>query len=455
MKTIDFFKDSWEKVKKDVKKDFSNEIFYSKYFLNTFLIKNEGKKFTIATPNSFTKEVIEKDYQLILEERFSTEINASCELIFITEDEKDLKVKTEEKKVVDKKPVEKKKNNLLEKLSFNNLIIGNFNQNAYKAINSLIEFENSPWNVVFIYGQTGLGKTHLINGAGLKYLELNPEKNVLYISTEDFLRKAYNAISISGMEIEKFKDEFADIDLLLVDDIQFLSNKDKLNEIFFNIFNNLVNKNKKIIMTSDKLPENLKIDDRMISRFNSGLSIKINNPDIETIIQIIKLKINNSTRRNEFTSGAINFIANRSNNDIRRLEGLINRIVFYSLNSMESNEIINEDKIKQIIDGDVDLFSMNNTYKINPQVIIENICSNYNVKVQAVISKQRKQSITFVRKVCMYVLREKLSLSYNEIGSFFSNRNHTTVIDSCKYIEDLIKTDENLKNYINNFIEKM
>ncbi|MBD5445853.1 MAG: chromosomal replication initiator protein DnaA [Mycoplasma sp.] len=450
MKTIDFFKKSWEKIKKESKKDFSNEIFYSKYFLQTFLIKNEGKKFFITTPNHFTKEVIEKDYLNILEERFSAAINTSSELIFVTENEKDLKEKINEEKIN-----EENKTNLVKKLSFENLIVGEFNQNAYKAINSLIDQEISPWNVVFLYGQTGIGKTHLINAAGLKFLNKFPEKNVLYISTEDFLRKAYNALSVSGSEIEKFKDEFNNIDLLLVDDIQFLSNKDKLNEIFFGIFNNLINQNKKIIMTSDKLPENLKIDDRMISRFNSGLSIKISSPDIKTTVEIIKLKINNLNRRNEFTSGAINCIANRSNNDIRRLEGLINRIIFYSLNSMDANEIINEQKIKEVIDGGVDLFSMNNNYKISPQAIIENICSNYNVKVKSVISKQRNQSITFVRKVCMYVLREKLSLSYNEIGSFFSNRNHATVIDSCKYIENLIETDENLKNYILNIIEKL
>lgn len=443
---ISNLKKIYSEIVKDIEKEFENEIFYNKHVLTSKIHKIENENVFIIVENEFIKEIL-KDYKEIFNDAFASKLNLSLNVVFITEQEKNTKIINNQTK--------KKINETLDvNMTFENLVVGLFNENAVKAVKMLLE-NKSDWKTAFIYGGTGLGKTHLLNAIGNRFLQEYPEKNVLYIQTEDFYRNVYNAISIGGSEIEKYKDSFNDVDLLLVDDVQFLSNKEKMNEIFFTIFNRL-NKNKKsIIMTSDKLPNSLKIDDRMISRFNSGVSIKINRPDIDSIKKIIINKINNSSRKNQFSTPAIDFLALRFNSDIRTLEGVINKIIFHSINDMDRNQIINEDKIKSILETDNDFEIVTNNMNLNPELIIESICLSYNVDIKSIISKKRNHEFSFVRKICMYVLREKLSYSYNQIGSFFSNRNHATVLESIKDIENKIQNDENFKIYINNLMSKI
>ncbi|MDE7075449.1 MAG: chromosomal replication initiator protein DnaA, partial [Malacoplasma sp.] len=338
-------------------------------------------------------------------------------------------------------------------LTFDDYTVGIFNKDAYKAANFIFEGNNS-WKTLLIYANTGLGKTHFLHAIGNKYESLFPEKNILYIQTEDFLEKIYRSISEGGTKIEEFKNSFNDVDLLLIDDIQFLNNKEKLNEIFFNIFNKLNSNNKLIIMTSDKLPSSLKIDDRMISRFNSGLNIKINKPDVDSIKKIVINKIKKSNIKNTFSLPAIEYIAFRFNNDIRSLEGILNKIYFFLLGNINGNEIINEKKIKEIIDLDSENSITDFTKQINPEIVIETVCLSYGVNKSAVTSKKRNKEFSFVRKVCMYILREKLNLSYNEIGSFFSNRNHATVIESIRDIEERKNKDKDLSVFLENISNK-
>lgn len=450
----DFYIENWNRLKIDLKKEFSNLVFYNNFFINSVFFKIVDKNCYIIVQNDFVKETLNKDYLDLIESKYSDYINMTIKIFFILDEEKT--------NVINLKNIEEKYQNikdemldLNEDLVLENYIVGDFNKSVFQAAKLVIENNTSFSNSLFIYGSTGLGKTHILNLIGFEYHKNFPNKKIKLINTEDFLRKAYDAISIGGMKIEEFKNSFNDIDLLLVDDIQFLSNKDKLNEIFFNIFNNLIKNKKIIVMTSDKLPNNLKIDERMISRFNSGLSLKLSKPDIQTIKDIIIMKINKSNRKNEFTSNAVNFIANRYNTDIRTLEGVINKILFYAMTNMEPDEIINEDKIKTILEIDNPNSVVNSNSLLDPNVVIENICLAYGVSSSSVTSKKRQQQITFVRKVCMYVLREKLDLSFSEIGSFFSKRNHTTVMDSYNSIKEQIQTDSNLKEFIDNLISKL
>lgn len=455
MKDISICIDAWDQLKKEIKKDFSNEIFYNNFFIFSEFYKNINKKCYIIVQNDFVRETLNKDYLKLIEDKYSSLLNMSVNVVFILDDEKTniSLINNAEKNI---NLMKEEYSELNKDLDFNNYIVGKYNKAVYVAAKNIIESNSELFfNPLFICGTTGLGKTHILNAIGLEFKNKYPDKIIKYINTEDFLRKAYDALSTGGLKIEEFKNSFDNIDLLLVDDIQFLSNKDKLNEIFFNIFNNLIKNKKIIVMTSDKVANQLVIDERMISRFNSGLSIRISKPDIETIKEIIINKINKSNRKNQFTTNAVNFIANRFNSDIRTLEGIINKILFYSLSNMDANEIINEDKVKYILEFDSDLSIKNINSIIDPNVIIETVCISYGVNTAAVISKKRQQQITFVRKVCMYILREKLNLSFSEIGSYFSKRDHTTVMDSYNYIKNKIEEDSNLKDFINNIIEKI
>ncbi|MDE5545530.1 MAG: chromosomal replication initiator protein DnaA, partial [Malacoplasma sp.] len=399
--------------------------------------------------NEFIKEVLKNDYKQIFEEYFSSKTNSNLNVFFITKEEKDIKKEIN----IDFPKIKKNNESLNKNLTFDDYTIGIFNKDAYKAANFIFDGNNS-WKTLLIYASTGLGKTHFLHAIGNKYESLFPEKNILYIQTEDFLEKIYKSISEGGTKIEEFKNSFNNIDLLLIDDIQFLNNKEKLNEIFFNIFNKLNSNNKLIIMTSDKLPTSLKIDDRMISRFSSGLNIKINKPDVDSVKKIVINKIKKSNIKNTFSLPAIEYIAFRFNNDIRTLEGILNKIYFFLLGNINANEIINENKIKEIIDLDSESNITNFTKQINPEIIIETICLSYGVNKASVTSKKRNKEFSFVRKVCMYVLREKLNLSYNEIGSLFSNRNHATVIESIKDIENKKNKDKDLSIFLENIFNK-
>ena len=435
---------------KDLKNEIENEVFYNNHVLMSKFHKLDQNNLYVLVENEFIKEVL-SDYSNEFDESFSRHFNMTINTIFVTEEEKNTKI------IKTKKFIEERKSyvtNLDKRLTFSNLVVGVFNENAVKAASMLIDNLGS-WNSLFIYGGTGLGKTHLLNAIGNEFLKKNPEKNVFYLQTEDFYRNVYSAISKGGIEVENYKDSFKDIDLLLVDDIQFLNNKEKTNEIFFTIFNNLIRNNKYVVLSSDKIPNALAIEDRMISRFNSGLQIKINKPDLESVKRIIIMKVNESNRKNQFTKGAVEFLANRFNADVRVLEGLINKIVFHSVLSLNKEEIINEDKIREIIDQDTEFDYISKNISINPEIIIETICLAYNVDVKSILSKKRNQEYSFPRKVCMYVLRKKLDYSYNQIGTIFSNRNHSTVIESIKDVETKIEKDDDFSNFVEKLTSKL
>lgn len=449
MITLAQIKKNYLVIKKEIEKEFQNENFYKNYVLDSSIFKIENENIFILVKNEFVKEVFTNEYKEIFEEYFSIKLNSNLNVFFITKEEKDIN-----KELKETKPKILESNLTLDsRLTFNNYTIGLFNQDAVKAANLFVQ-ENNNWKTLLLYGNTGLGKTHLLHAIGNKFIETFPQKNVLYIQTEEFLEKIYKSIFEGGSKVEEFKNSFDNVDLLLIDDIQFLSNKEKLNEIFFNIFNRLNSKNKYIVMSSDKLPTSLKIDDRMISRFNSGLSIKINKPDTESIKKIIVENIKKSRIKNPFSALAVEYIALRFNSDIRALEGVLNKIYFHLLDNVDVNQIINEDKIKKIIESDSDYEIISNLSQVNPEIIIETICLGYGIDKKSVISKKRNKQFSFVRKICMYVLREKLNLSYNEIGSFFSNRNHATVLESIKDVEEKIKKDKDLKTFIENLTSK-
>lgn len=447
MNKDNFYKESWEIFKKNIKEKFPSEILYEKYLLNSYFAKSNNNEIRIIVNNLFAREILQKDYLDLIQNSFSDFINEKCAILFIGKDEIDV---SKNSLVLDDK------SNLNQEMSFKNYIVGEFNKNAYNAINNILKDSSKIlWNPIFIYGHTGLGKTHLLNALGIEYKNMHPNSNIQYINTEDFLRSAYSNLSNGGLALEKFKDSFNDMDLLLVDDIQFLTNKEKLNEIFFHIFNLFIKKKKYIIIASDRPANEINIDKRMISRFDSGLSLVIKKPDIETIKLIIIDKIKKINKRNKLTNNAISFIANRFNEDIRLLEGILNKILFYTNNNSSTELIINEDNIKKILDIEIDNGLLNSGYKINPNIIIESICMTYGVKPSDVKSKQRKKELSFVRKICIFALRDKLLLSYSEIGSFFSNRDHSTIIESYKFVKDLLNTDSNLKKFLESILNKI
>lgn len=301
----------------------------------------------------------------------------------------------------------------------------------------------------------GLGKTHLLYAIGNEYLKLNPEKSVRYITTDEFIREVYSAFTIGGDAVEKIKNKYRQYDLLLMDDIQFLSKKEKMNEIFFNIFNSNISEGKIIVMTSDKTPNYLEhFEDRMKSRFVSGLTIRIDKPDLHAMINILEQKIKELEGSFIFTKDAINYIVHRKNNDVRQLEGYLHQILFYAINNLPPNAIIDVNIIQKYVDKDNETTIKEFGYDVDPNLVIEQISRAYNVNSDLVKSKIRTKQVTLVRHICMHALRNKFNMSLEQIGSFF-HRDHTTVMEAINKIDNILKKDDNLKIFITQLYKKI
>jgi len=320
--------------------------------------------------------------------------------------------------------------------SFGNFIIGRSNIQAQSA--SLLVSNNLGlmYNPLFIYGNSGLGKTHLLNAIGNDVKHRNKNIHICYVSGLDFVEGVAKASKTNSLEA--FKNSFIDIDLLLVDDIQFITGKPKTQEIFFSIFNSMVNNKKQICLTCDKLPSQIEgLEERIITRFNQGLTVNIEAPEFETSLSIVKMKINNGQNHNQdIDDDVIAFIASNFSQDVRSLEGAVNRLLFYKINFGGEGRVTLE-FAREAFKDQVELGKNELTIKTIKKVVSD----YYNLTVKQLISKARTSNIANARHICMYLCKKLLDTPYEEIGREFGGKDHSTVMSACRKIDDLVKTD--------------
>lgn len=339
---------------------------------------------------------------------------------------------------------------LKKNMVFSNFIVGKSNKDAYDASKWVSEKKFKNMNPLFLYGSTGLGKTHLANAIGNEYYKNYPNSKIKYTSSDDLIRNI--SFEISKNDIEKLKNELQNLDVLIVDDIQFFAGKNKINEIFFNIFNKMIDQNKLIIMTSDKAPEELDstwFDARMKSRFSSGITVKILKPDPDTMKKIVIAKLEEFNFPFKMSDSAITKLVNTFSTDVRKIEGIIHKIFFFAITKYNELSVLDDKEIDDILKHNYEV--INSELNNNPDNIVERICRNYNVSKESVLSESRKSDLTTVRKICMYVLKNKLNMTLAKIGRFFQ-RDHSTVITSIKDVEKMIEKDSHLKQFIESII---
>lgn len=325
--------------------------------------------------------------------------------------------------------------------TFENFVVGRSNiQSQVSALN----VANNPgysYNPLFIYGNSGLGKTHLLNAIGNKIGENFPDYKIGFISGLDFVEGVSE--SIKDHVIDQFKKEFYDLDVFLVDDIQFIAGKEKTHEVFFSIFNELVNNRKQICLTSDRMPKDIKgLEDRIISRFNQGLNVNIEAPEFETSINILKKKLTLNGRQN-IDDEVLSYIATNFSQDVRQLEGALNRLLFFAITFVPVDHINMNVALEAFKDQIPEASS-----ELNISVIKKAVCDYYNITKQQLDSKIRTKKIAIPRQVAMYLVRKHLDLPYKEIGDKFGKRDHSTVINACERVEKNIGKDDFYKKAI-------
>lgn len=315
--------------------------------------------------------------------------------------------------------------NLNPRYTFENFIVGENNELARAACYAVSQNPGSLYNPLFIYGVVGVGKTHLLQSIGHEMLKLFPEKNVLYTTSERFTNELIE--SIRTQTVNTFKTSYQNIDLLLIDDVQFLSGREKTQQEFFHIFNHLYQLNKQIVITSDRPPKSIPtLEDRLKSRFEGGMIADVSRPDLETRMAILRLKI--TEKHFSLDEECIRFIAENITNNIRELEGALNRVIVSSEFQKVHPTIPYITKILgQII--------TTNKRTLSLETIAKTVANFYHIPEEALLGKGRKKDVAFARQVAMHLARTELTLSLSGVGKFFGGRDHTTVLHACERIQ--------------------
>lgn len=319
--------------------------------------------------------------------------------------------------------------------NFANFVVGNSNKYAHAAALAVAESPSEAYNPLFVYGGSGLGKTHLMHAIGIYLLENNPNINVLYVSSEMFTNELIRALREN--KISEFKNKYRKVDVLLIDDIQFLEGKDNTQEEFFHTFNTLYDSNKQIIISSDRAPNKLvNLEDRLRSRFQWNLIADIQPPDYETRVAILTKKAENmNIEVDDDLYDVICLIAEKIKDNIRELEGAFTRIVSFSqLLGEKADKNFARRTLKDILtDGDI---------KVTPEKIKKVVCKHYNVKMADLESSKKQNSIAHPRQVAMYLIREMTDYSLPKIGQMFGGKHYTTVMYACEKVEDQVSSDK-------------
>lgn len=441
----------WDEILEKIKLEVDGVV-YDTYFQYTELYEiTKNDIVQIKVPTNVIKMILEKFTPLmetvtneVLEGEYRVEIYNADELDVLLE-------KSGSQKTNLTLPLEiDLVDNLQPQFTFDNFVIGDSNKESHSAALASAIRPGEFYNPLFIYGNSGLGKTHLLHSIGNYAKKHNQNLKVLYITSNDFITRVVN--SFKSNSIEEFKQDMYNLDILLVDDIQFLAGKEKSHEIFFYIFNELVNNRKQIVLTSDKLPTEINgLEERLISRFYSGLSVGLDSPDFEVAHAILLKKLEQQMINPEnIDAEVISYLATHFSKDVRKLEGALNRVIFYSINFGESDRITMDIATKAF---------KNETKKKNDIISLDSIkdivANYYGLTVKQIDSKNRTRIIVNARHISMYLVRKHLDMSYSQIGNEFGGRDHSTVISACDKIEGFLKKDSSYEVAITEIEKKI
>lgn len=441
-------KNLWGKTLDIIKSELS-EVSFNTWIKSCEPLSISSDTLKISVPNSFTQDILDKRYKDLV----ANSIKAVCSKLYTIEfiimsegydkeESKNSNSQTSKTIVVN----DEMSSTLNPKYTFNSFVIGNSNRFAHAASLAVAESPAKAYNPLFIYGGVGLGKTHLMHAIGHYILDGNPNAKVVYVSSEKFTNELINAIKDD--KNEEFRNKYRNVDILLIDDIQFIAGKERTQEEFFHTFNALHDANKQIILSSDRPPKEIPtLEDRLRSRFEWGLIADIQVPDFETRMAILKKKadVENLNVANE----VMGYIATKIKSNIRELEGALIRIIAYS--SLTNREVT----VDLATEALKDIISKKQGKHVTIDSIQDVVSSYFNLRVEDLKSQRRTRNVAYPRQIAMYLSRKLTDMSLPKIGEEFGGRDHTTVIHAYEKISENLKTDDSLQHTINDITKKL
>ncbi|MGP6140308.1 MULTISPECIES: chromosomal replication initiator protein DnaA [unclassified Jeotgalibaca] len=433
----------WRYLQEKFKESLS-KVSYDTWIDSAVPVRLTETNIIIEVPSSLHKDYWQNNLATRVVEGIYEFTNKEISPIFMIKNEEMPAIEKERPHVNGKKPF--KQAQLNSKYTFDTFVIGKGNQMAHAAALVVAEEPGTIYNPLFFYGGVGLGKTHLMHAIGHQMMQLRPDAKVKYVSSETFANDFIN--SIQNRTQEQFRNEYRSVDLLLVDDIQFFADKEGTQEEFFHTFNALYDERKQIVLTSDRLPNEIpKLQERLVSRFAWGLSVDITPPDLETRIAILRNKAN--SERLEIPDDTLSYIAGQIDSNIRELEGALVRVqAFSAIQGKDITTSLAADALKSILPTD-------KPKALSIYVIQQTVSKFYQITIEELKGKKRTKGIVLPRQIAMYLSRELTDSSLPKIGQEFGGKDHTTVLHAYDKIQTAIKKDSSLEHEIKTITEKL
>ena len=442
----------WEEIKTSIQKEYSlTDISFKTWIqpLDIYEVKDDTVTILIPSDKAQSINYISNKYYLPIKVSISEALKKECDIKFVLE--KDIDINSGISSSSSSNNILYENSKLEPKYNFDTFVVGNNNSLAHSAALAVAETPGEVYNPLFLYGGVGLGKTHLMHAIGNFIINNNPSSKVMYVPSEQFTNELIEAIRIgknSPAAINKFREKYRNIDVLLIDDIQFIIGKESTQLEFFNTFEKLYQEKKQIVISSDKPPKDMYIlEERLKSRFNWGLTIDIQSPDYETRVAILKKK--KDLGGYKISDEVIEYVARNVNSNIRELEGSLNKLNAYYI--LGDKREITVEKAKDALK---DIISPNTPNKITPQHIMDVVCEHLNIKPDDIKSKKRNEEIVRPRQIVMYLCNKYTDCSSTKIGDFLG-KDHSTVLHGVQKLEADLENDIDLKNKVDIIIKKL
>ena len=437
----------WDRSLKRIEEQLGEKQLFDSFFADSYIYEIRDNAIVVVVSTLLAKNLISTKYYDMVTNVVNEITQSNFRLEFVLDSEVKQSQASQESIAASKKPQYFKDASINPNLTFDNFVVGHFNREASQAALLIASNPGKMFNPLFIHSQCGLGKTHLLHAIGNYIIkERNPSAKILYITANDFVEEYIRYVR-GEKESQSLKDFFSDVDVLLLDDVQFLANKVNTQEMFFYIYTNMINNGKQIVITSDRQPNELeKLEERLVTRFIQGLVVKIEEPDQNTCVEILRKKIEAlGLDVNRFDQNVLYFYADRFNKNVRELEGALHRLIFVTANIKKTDIVTMDDAVDAVssLIGGKQLST-----QLSEQKIINVVADYYNLTPSQITGKIRTGQIALARHIAMYLIRQMLDVPLKKIGDMFGGKDHTTVMSAISKVDKELKTNESLKEAV-------